>query len=140
MKSSISKEKNEEVRLRILEALDHLNIPVRGRITKVAEKTDYSQGAVSGFLSGKTPINDRFIQIFWRNFEINPDWLETGIGKIPFIHILDHHHSPTLSSDLEEALMKFPIREALLELSKMSDVKLWRAVAMLKEMNEEIEG
>lgn len=135
--------KSEELRLRFHEALDFLHVPARGRVAKVAGKTEYSQGAVSEFLSGKKNITDRFFQIFWRNFDINPDWLTTGKGEISFKKAIDDIYHPTPSGDLEadirKALLTFPIREALFELGKMSDSKLWRAVAMLKEMNEEQE-
>ncbi len=142
---SIDKEKNEELRLRIIEALDYLKIPQRGRVAKVAAKTSYSQGAISGFFSGKTLINDRFFQIFWRNFEINPEWLHSGKGEISYTHALEARYPyleariPT-EEDFDNWESNLVIKEAIRELSKMSDSKLWRAVAMLKEMNEETEG
>lgn len=143
MENSENVEKNEVLRLRILKALDFLQILPRGRVAKVAARTEYSQGAVSGFLSGKTPITDRFLQIFWRNFDINPDWLTTGEGEISFRKTVDEAYHPSRSGDLEEDITKllrlFPIREAVFELGKMSDAKLWRAVSILKELNEEKE-
>jgi transcriptional regulator with XRE-family HTH domain len=66
---------------RIHEGLDAANIPKRGRVKAVAEKTGYSEGMVSRILSGKIEPAEKFIMAL-ENFLIRKEWIKSGENPI----------------------------------------------------------
>lgn len=146
--------------------LDKREIPKRGRNPIVAEKTGYSPGMVAKLLSGHAVIGDRFIQAISSAFDINKEWLVYGCkpqGSIltgepeglfddnaptklpPFItpptfsEIMDSAMIvvDSLVPGLGDGLKDNVVREGIKELIRMPDVKRWKAVTILKEMNSE---
>jgi transcriptional regulator with XRE-family HTH domain len=160
--SSNSLLQNEQLG-RLLSALKGVDVD-KGRNKKVAEKTGYSEGSVKQVLAGRNPITGRFITAVCNAFDINQLWVETGFspvdgmmsGEPSFtdLELVKAEHSfnklkkirPDLFSSEEVIMERLKIAdflrtdvacfEALKELLKMSEVDRWRAVVMLKEMND----
>lgn len=74
--STINASENEKILSRLLQALK-----VKGaNVTRVAENTGYSKGQVSWILSGKVPLNERFLKATCAVFSISEQWVLSGKG------------------------------------------------------------
>ena len=63
-------------------ALDAAGVPIRGRGKALVDKTGYSSGMISRFLSGKDVLNDRFTRTVCREFGISHAFIQSGEGDI----------------------------------------------------------
>jgi hypothetical protein len=63
-------------------ALDFVGVPIKGRGKALVDKTGYSSGMVSRFLTGKDSLSDRFIKAVCWNFSINESYINKGEGDI----------------------------------------------------------
>ncbi len=148
---------------RLMSALESVGVD-KGKNKIVAEKTGYSEGSVKQVFAGRNPLTGRFITAVCNAFDIHQEWVETGISpdaemmserpsyaelelagsKLDFMKIIKAH--PDLCSSEEEFVERCKISdffradvaclEAVKELQKMSEVDRWRAVVVLKEMND----
>ena len=76
--STENNRKDDKVLKRLLSALEAAGLGQRGRGAKIAKDTGYSANQVSWMLSGKTPLNDRFLKLVCSVYHISEDWLRTG--------------------------------------------------------------
>jgi len=115
---------------RLLTALDTRNVPIKGRVKAIADKTGYSSGMVSKVLSGKVDSIDRFVKVVCSEFGICKEWVEEG--KEPTLE---------LKSDGTDAF----VNEILNDLASLTLPQKWIAVGKFKEivaglrMNEKLE-
>ena len=117
---------------RLSTGLDLRKVPIKGRVKAIADKTGYSAGMVSKVLSGKVDNIERFVKVVCNEYMLDENYV-WGLGDgNPLL--------PSISWDDQPEKEYFPIsavaNEALNEIMKMSDTMQWRAVAMLKEMND----
>jgi hypothetical protein len=67
---------------RLIFALDSLNLPKYGRTALIANKTGYSANQAGLLLTGKKPLNTRFIKSICSNYNIEEDWVMKGEGEV----------------------------------------------------------
>lgn len=81
----------------LLRALKEQKITQR----KLAEKIGVTEGAVSGWVSGRRNITDQSIKAICREFAVNEDWLRYGSGEMFLITDEDEFMkaAATLSND-----------------------------------------
>lgn len=81
----------------LLQALKEQKITQR----KLAEKIGVTEGAVSGWVSGRRNITDQSIKAICREFAVNEDWLRYGSGEMFLITDEDEFMkaAATLSND-----------------------------------------
>lgn len=75
-------DENEIILQRLHFALTARGLKKHGRGIEIAEKTGYSNGQVSGLLSGKSQLSSRFIRTVCREFLINETYILEGNGDI----------------------------------------------------------
>ncbi|MEA5115444.1 MAG: helix-turn-helix transcriptional regulator [Geobacteraceae bacterium] len=113
--------------LRLLDALKSVGLEeYPGVCTKISKATSYSKSRVSDMLSGKAPINSRFVKAVCAAFGTNEEYIMQGTGK------MNAWVSRTGSAPAEN----IAIREALSVLKSMTEPDRCRAVVMLKEMRK----
>lgn len=130
--------KYDEKLKRLLAALDTLGLGQRGRGAKVASATGYSANQVSWMLSGKTPLNDRFLKLVSQFYHISEIWLKLGEGEMLMVaEPIEAYHATKIIEGItpkEKALldMVHGDEELLSEVIKYTEEK-----KLLKELLEE---
>ena len=150
---------------RLLQALKLAGVETGSRNRTVAKKTGYSEKTVANILSGNAKLTPRFITVASRSFGLNGFWIEFGektheeVEKridcnyglngsdesdlISFQCVASK--SDTFALDMQvkfsrllnAASKDIACIEAVNELLKMSEIDRWRAVAMLKGINDD---
>jgi len=87
---------------RLINALDQADVKKWGRNKEIAEKTGYSQSQVSVILSGKEPLNDRFLKLVSGIYGISEDWVKYAIENPPNNPALKGTGKIRILPDIEE--------------------------------------
>ncbi len=113
--------------LRLLDALKSVGLEeYPGVCTRISKATSYSKSRVSDMLSGKAPLNSRFVKAVCAAFGTNEEFILQGTGEMNAL-------MPCVESARAENIA---IREAVSLLESMTEPDRCRAVAMLKEMRK----
>ncbi|MEW6505494.1 MAG: hypothetical protein AB1457_16170 [Chloroflexota bacterium] len=72
---------NKEVLERLNTALDGSGVPIRGRGKAIVEKTGYSSGMVSRYLSGQEAMSDNFLKAVCTKFGLSERYIIKGEGE-----------------------------------------------------------
>ncbi|HOI18049.1 MAG TPA: hypothetical protein PK036_17055 [Geobacteraceae bacterium] len=111
--------------LRLLDALKSVGMEeYPGFCAKISRATGYSRSRVSDILSGKAPLNSRFVATVCATFGTNEEFISEGTGA------MSAEGTPEQRNHVEDRA----IREAVALLESMSKPDRWRAVAVLKEI------
>lgn len=113
--------------LRLLDALKSVGMEeYPGVCTMISKATSYSKSRVSDMLSGKAPLNPRFVKAVCAAFGTNEEYILRGTGEM----------NASASCAESARVGNIAIREAVSLLENMSEPDRCRAVAMLKEMSK----
>ena len=111
--------------LRLLDALKSVGMEeYPGFCARISRATGYSRSRVSDILSGKAPLNSRFVAAVCATFGTNEEFISEGTGAMSA-------GEPPAERNHEEDRA---IREAVKLLESMSKPDRRRAVAVLKEI------
>ena len=111
--------------LRLLDALKSLGLEeYPGFCTRISKATSYSKSRVSDILSGKAPLNSRFVKAVCAVFGTNEEYILQGTGEM---NVLVNRAKSVHGKDSS-------IREAVTVLESMTEPDRCKAVAMLKAM------
>lgn len=111
--------------LRLLDALKSVGMEeYPGFCARISRATGYSRSRVSDILSGKAPLNSRFVATVCATFGTNEEFISEGTGA------MSAEGTPEQRNHMEDRA----IREAVALLESMSKPDRWRAVAVLKEI------
>jgi len=113
--------------LRLLDALKSLGLEeYPGFCTRISKATSYSKSRVSDILSGKAPLNSRFVKAVCAAFGANEEYILQGTGEMNAL--VDRAES---GQGRDRS-----IREAVSVLESMTEPDRCKAVAMLKAMRK----
>jgi|AMWB02.1.fsa_nt_gi transcriptional regulator with XRE-family HTH domain len=113
--------------LRLLDALRSLGWEEDpGFCTRIAKATSYSKSRVSDILSGKAPLNSRFVKAVCATFGTSEEYILQGTGEMS---VLPERANSFHGKDGS-------IREAVSVLESMTEPDRCRAVALLKAMRK----
>lgn len=113
--------------LRLLDALKSVGLEeYPGVCTKISKATSYSKSRVSDMLSGKAPLNSRFVKAVCAAFGTNEEYILQGTGEM----------NAWATCSRNAPAENIAIREALSVLKSMTEPDRCRAVVMLKEMRK----
>ena len=121
------RENDFEKVLRLLDALSSLGLEeYPGVCTKLSRTTGYSKSRVSDMLSGKAPLNPRFVKAVCAAFGTSEAYILQGTGEM-------NAWTACRKSGQAEGRA---ILEAVSVLQSMTEADRCRAVAMLKELRK----
>ena len=115
--------------------LDDLGVPIKGRGKALVDKTGYSQGMISRFLSGKDRLNDRFIKTLCRVYGISEDYIKADIG-VMYSDTASIHIASLSDNKLQQKIIDVVVSFFLNTFESKSEPELHRFYADILECNK----
>jgi phage repressor protein C with HTH and peptisase S24 domain len=120
---------------RLLKALDSHGLKKHGRVSKIANDTGYGISTVSGILSGKEPVNARFLKAVCGVYHFNEDYIQTGNGQM-FLTRTEEFNNTRRSID---SILGAPRRIPVISMAQAGDNGFWEDAYEIGQGMEQIE-
>lgn len=118
---------------RLLAGLDLRQVPIKGRVKAIADKTGYSSGMVSKVLSGKVSNIERFVKVVCNKYDIDERYVY-GQDFPPLLNI--SREDDYQENDPANGKKMFIPMDLLELMQDGQGVVILEALAELKKMTE----
>lgn len=108
---------------------------------EIATETGYGYTTISEYLNEKTPISEKFINLFSKSFGFNPEWIISGEGKmrsgaIPVYEPPDPNPPPGITYDQHKEADLHRLEEIVEDMKRVNR-ELVSQASILIETNRE---